>query len=161
VAACSNGFWIETSRRALKNPLLGSLGSANVTEIHSRPCQLGDFFGSLLDLLFTGLGLAAMTWVVSGPQSAQRIAIFLVLSMGVGLGMALLTIPGQTTLQSRSAGELRGRVFSSQILINNLVAIPPMLLSGTLADLIGLQWVLMQMVVMVMTVGLINLLQTG
>jgi MFS family permease len=101
-----------------------------------------------------------MTWVVSGPPIAQRIVISLVLSAGLGLGMALLTVPSQTTLQARSAGELRGRVFSSQMLINNLVAIPPMLLAGALADLIGLQGVLLLMMLMVTTVGLIDLLQT-
>ena len=75
--------------------------------------------------------------------------------------MALLTVPGQTTLQARSAGELRGRVFSSQMLINNLVSIGPMLLAGALADLIGLQGVLLLMVLMVITVGLIDLRLTA
>jgi MFS family permease len=116
---------------------------------------------SRLGLLFTGLSLAGMTWVVSGPPVVQGIVISLVLSAGLGLGMALLTVPGQTTLQARSAGELRGRVFSSQMLINNLVSIGPMLLAGALADLIGLQGVLLLVVLMVITVGLIDLRLTA
>ena len=56
---------------------------------------------------------------------------------------------------------MRGRVFSSQILINNLVSIPPMLLSGALADLIGLEWVPLLMLAMVLIVGLIDLDHPG
>ncbi len=123
--------------------------------------RVGPVRWSRLGLLLIGLSLAGMTWVMSGPQIAPKSAIFLFLSAGLGLGMALLTISSQTTLQARSARELRGRVFSSEMMINNLVSIPPMLLSGALADLIGLQSVLILMVVMVVAVGLIDLHQTG
>ncbi len=123
-------------------------------------CKASPVLPSRLGLLFTGLSLAGMTGVVGGLQIAPKALILLVLTAGLGLGMALLTIPSQTTIQAHPAAELRGRVFSSQMLINNLVSIPPMLLAGALADLIGLQWVLMLAVLMVMAVGLINLAQT-
>jgi len=100
--------------------------------------------------LFLIIGsLVGMAWIAAQVQPGNWLLVLLVLFVGLGLGLALLTIPSQTTLQERSPSQVRGRVFSVQALANNVVSIPPMLLAGGLADLIGIQRVLLLMALVV------------
>lgn len=70
--------------------------------------------------------------------SAALIVATVLLSFYLGLSMSGVNIVSQTSLQERSPEGLRGRVFSVQFMLNNLVGIPPMLLIGGLADLVGI-----------------------
>lgn len=80
------------------------------------------------------LGLVAQMW----QASTNMIIVTMGLAFGLGLGFAFIGIPAQTMLQEYTPHEIRGRVFSVQFLLANLLSIPPMLFAGTLADQIGL-----------------------
>lgn len=60
------------------------------------------------------------------------------LALGLGLGFAMIGIPAQTMLQERTPHAVRGRVFSVQFLLANLLSIGPMLFAGALADHLGI-----------------------
>jgi MFS family permease len=70
--------------------------------------------------------------------SAALILATVALSLALGLAMSTVNIVSQTLLQEHTPEQLRGRVFSVQFMLNNLVGIPPMLAIGALADLIGI-----------------------
>ena len=72
------------------------------------------------------------------PAGAALILATIFLSFYLGLAMSGVNIVSQTTLQESTTERLRGRVFSLQFMLNNLVGIPPMLAIGGLADLIGI-----------------------
>lgn len=72
------------------------------------------------------------------PASAALILTTVGLSLLLGLTMSSVNIVSQTLLQERTPEQLRGRVFSVQFMLNNLVGIPPMLAIGALADWIGI-----------------------
>jgi MFS family permease len=76
------------------------------------------------------------------PASAALILATVLLSLFLGFSMSGVNIVSQTILQERSPERLRGRVFTVQFMLNNLVGIPPMLAIGGLADLIGIPQVL-------------------
>lgn len=102
-------------------------------------------------LALMALGFAALGWVSRGhlremqpifalyPELAFSVTTaFMGLSLFLGFVMALVNIVAQTALQERSPAEVRGRVYAVQFLMANLVAIPPLLTAGGLADLIGI-----------------------
>jgi MFS family permease len=70
--------------------------------------------------------------------SAALILATVALSLSLGVAMSGVNIVSQTLLQEQTPEQLRGRVFSVQFMLNNLVGIPPMLAIGALADLIGI-----------------------
>lgn len=55
-----------------------------------------------------------------------------------GVGLALIQIPAQTVIQEESSDEVRGRVLTVQFTAGNLVAVPPLLVLGALADAYGI-----------------------
>ena len=71
----------------------------------------------------------------------------MMLAFGLGLGFALIGIPAQTMLQEGTPHQIRGRVFSVQFLLANLLSIPPMLFAGALADTLGLAFVTFMMAI--------------
>ncbi len=75
------------------------------------------------------------------------------LSVFIGLGFAMIGIPSQTLLQTRTPANVRGRVFAAQFLLANLVGIPPMLFAGTLADRIGIPPVVILTALFLLTVA--------
>lgn len=70
--------------------------------------------------------------------SAALILATIGMSLSLGLAMATVNIVSQTLLQEHTPDRLRGRVFSVQFMLNNLVGIPPMLAIAALADLVGI-----------------------
>ncbi len=113
-----------------------------------RWCHVGLLLiaGSLIGLAYTAAQKQPGNWLIP----------MLALGAGLGLGLPLLMIPSQTTLQERSPDQVRGRVFSVQALVSNVVSILPMLLVGGLSDVIGIQWVLLLMALMVVSVGALH-----
>jgi MFS family permease len=107
--------------------------------------------GGIIGLVLTGLTFAAMGWV---SQDYQRLlqpilhvypratlsltSATMGLCLVLGMSLASVNILGQTTLQQESPADIRGRVFSVQFMLNNLVGIPPMLALGRMADTIGI-----------------------
>jgi hypothetical protein len=70
-------------------------------------------------------------------SSLTPLVMFLALIAGVGF--VAIMVPTQTYLQEHAPVELRGRVFGVLFMLNNLATIPPLLLLGGLADLIGVE----------------------
>ena len=104
-----------------------------------------------IGLVLGGLAFAGMGWVSLDYQRLlQPIlhvypqATFSLTTATMGLGLVLgvclssVNILGQTTLQQQSPPNIRGRVFSVQFMLNNLIGIPPMLALGSMADAIGI-----------------------
>lgn len=77
-----------------------------------------------------------MALPVLGEVSAL-VPVVMAISLFAGLGFVAIIVPAQTYLQERAPVELRGRVFGVLFTLNNLANIPPLLLLGGLADLIG------------------------
>jgi MFS family permease len=72
------------------------------------------------------------------PASAALILSSVALTLILGVAMSAVNIVSQTLMQENTPDPLRGRVFSVQFMLNNLVGIPPMLAAAALADLIGI-----------------------
>jgi MFS family permease len=104
-----------------------------------------------IGLILVGLGFAAMGLVSLDYQILlqpiqnvhPRVSLSLTsatMAIGLALGffMSAVNILSQTLLQQESPAYIRGRVFSVQFMLNNVVGIPPMLILGGLADIIGI-----------------------
>lgn len=120
-----------------------------------------------IGLALAGLAFAGMGWISLDYQHLMqpilqvypRAAFSLTgatMALGLVLGVCLssVNILAQTVLQQESPAYIRGRVFSVQFMINNLIGIPPMLALGGLADAIGIPRVLE-------IVGAIAVMMTG
>ncbi len=90
-------------------------------------------------LLLQGIVLLVMSLVAHFWEGSTGMTFAtMAMALGLGLGFALIGIPAQTMLQERTPHAVRGRVFSAQFFMANLLSIPPMLFAGTLADRIGI-----------------------
>ena len=111
-------------------------------------------FGSI-GLVLSGFGFAGLGWLSLDYQRLLQPILrvypgaalsLTTATMGIGLFlglcMASVNILGQTRLQQESPPEVRGRVFSMQYLLNNLVGLAPMLLLALAADELGIPHVL-------------------
>ena len=99
-------------------------------------------------LLLQGTVLFLLGLVAQMSQASTSLTIAtMMLAFGLGLGFALIGIPAQTMLQEGTPHQIRGRVFSVQFLLANLLSIPPMLFAGALADTLGLAFVTFMMAI--------------
>lgn len=101
-------------------------------------------FSAMVLTLF-GLGLAGFDlplWL-----TVPKVSAVMLLSLTLGAEISLVAIPSETLLQEKSPPDLRGRVIAVYFLLANIVAIPVMLLVGTVADQIGIPQVVMGVVV--------------
>jgi UDP-N-acetylglucosamine:LPS N-acetylglucosamine transferase len=74
-----------------------------------------------------------------------------------GFWMATLNTVSQTTIQERSPSYIRGRVYSVQFLLSNLIGIPPMLGLGAVADTLGIPTVCFVLTGLILITWLITL----
>lgn len=90
------------------------------------------------------VGLAAVGWVSESEHAAQLfqglnyMPVVMALALVLGVSVALIAIPAQTSLQERSPSALRGRVFALLYTVTNLIVILPLIFLGSLADRIGI-----------------------
>ncbi|MCI0478732.1 MAG: MFS transporter, partial [Anaerolineales bacterium] len=121
-------------------------------------------------MIGVALGLMGLAWVGSGslifgqPLFVRFPELFLttsalvmLFSLVIGMTMAAINIPAQTIVQERSNDAVRGRVLAVQFTIANLIALPPMLFVGNLADVYGIPRVTVFVAVAVAFFALINL----
>ncbi len=75
-----------------------------------------------------------------GPfgDGTARIIISSVLGAGLAFAFTFVNIVGRSTVNERMPVEMQGRVFAGQTVLTNLASIPPILLTGLLADVIGI-----------------------
>ena len=96
------------------------------------------------------IGLAVITLVVTmfglldllrGDAAAQDwlLAPTLVLAFPLGVAYAMVNAPAQTLLQERAPPEMRGRLFSAQMMLANAVSMLALLLVGGVADTAGVR----------------------
>ena len=100
--------------------------------------------------LMASIGLAVITAVVivfglldllrAGDASSTALLIAtLFLALPLGVAYAMVNAPAQTLLQERSPPEMRGRLFSTQIMLANAVSMLALLLVGGVADAAGVR----------------------
>ncbi|MGB2695426.1 MAG: MFS transporter [Dehalococcoidia bacterium] len=85
-------------------------------------------FGTETDRLFGQSILVTITIAFAGP---------------LGFSYALLNAPAQTLLHERTPLEMRGRIFASQMVLANGVALIPLVVVGGIADLYGVSAVVL------------------
>jgi hypothetical protein len=100
------------------------------------------FSAMVLSLL--GFGLAGFDLPIWA--TIPKVPAIMALSLTLGAEISMVVIPSETLLQEKSPPELRGRVIAVYFLLANVVAIPIMLMVGTMADRIGIPEVLMGVV---------------
>ena len=74
-----------------------------------------------------------------GPfgEGTARIIITMVLAAGLAFAFTFVNVVGRSIVNERMPIEMQGRVFAGQAVLTNLASIPPILLTGLLADVIG------------------------
>jgi len=89
---------------------------------------------------FAVLPLAqGLAWILYHQQGASSLflwGITIALVLVLGIAMACVNIPAQTLMQEHSPEEVRGRVFSLQLMIYNLGSIPALIIAGLFAQYI-------------------------
>ena len=71
------------------------------------------------------------------------VAITIAIAGPLGFGYALLNAPAQTILHERTPLEMRGRIFASQMVLANGIALLPLVVVGGIADLYGVSSVVL------------------
>ena len=115
-------------------------------------------------LLIGGLfsGGATLLLVALVPVLLQRFAPQLMLAFPAvfgfigGIAFGVLFIPAFTVLQERTAAELRGRIFGAMFTVVNAAVALPILLAGGLADLFGVNRVIIGMGLLLIATGLVS-----
>jgi Na+/melibiose symporter-like transporter len=108
-----------------------------------------------------GLGLAVMGAGVGllgafGNDSSPLWLIVLMIAL-VGLAMSLVVVPARTILQERPPAAMRGRVIAAQLVLANAAAVLPLLMSGAMADYLGIRPVMGLLSVVALGAGAISL----
>jgi MFS family permease len=80
----------------------------------------------------------------------------MVISLVIGLAIAMSTIPAQTLVLERTSPDLRGRVLSLQQLIGGAIPIIPLLTIAPLADLFGDTTVMTALGIVILLVGVLS-----
>lgn len=107
-----------------------------------------------LSMLLAGLAMVGLSGA-SLLQGLPKLPRLEVLNLGhpvllfsavwsflLGVSNAFITVPTQTLLQDRTPEEAYGRVFANRQLIANIASMGPILLTGAMADLVGIPQVL-------------------
>ena len=94
-------------------------------------------------LMAIALAFALLGWVGYGfPWREYTIYVATAISFVLGVGLSVVHVVSQTTLQEETPPEVQGRVFSTHYMLINLLGLPPMLFTGVLFDLFGIETVL-------------------
>ena len=100
--------------------------------------------------IMASFGLGVITVIVTvfgvldflgsnGSSEAWLLAATLIMAFPLGLAYAMVNAPAQTLLQERSPPEMRGRLFSAQMMLANGVSMLALLLVGGVADAAGVR----------------------
>lgn len=123
---------------------------------------------SLIALGITVIGLASVPGIATIfttlsvalgmhlPRGVQLILAIVPVSALLGIEVAFINAPVQTIVQERAAPELRGRVLALQQTLTAAIAIPPLIIVGGVAALIGTPATLSLMGLVVVTIGLVT-----
>jgi MFS family permease len=101
--------------------------------------SLGASFAALL----VGVALLAFVRPCAGlidgvlGQQGSRIIISMTIASALAFAFTFVNVVGRTIVNERVPREMQGRIFAAQSVLTNLASIPPILLTGLLADWIG------------------------
>jgi MFS family permease len=120
---------------------------------------------SLIALGVTVIGLASVPTLATFwrnfaliglhvPQGIQLTLTMVIVTVLMGVEVAFINAPVQTIVQQRASPEIRGRVLAMQQTLSAAMAIPPLIVVGGVASLIGTPATLALMGVFLVTVGL-------
>jgi len=110
-------------------------------------------------MVFTLMGFALAGFNLSVWQTMGKLPTVMGLSLLLGAEIALVVIPSETLLQEKSPPELRGRVIAVYFLSANIVAIPIMLMVGTIADQVGIPSVILGVAFVLMAIAAVTSFQ--
>ena len=141
--------WIVARMGKTRTVALGLFGLAvalagfGLVETIADGLQRTDSFNPFgTDRVFGLSILVALTMVIAGPM---------------GFSYALLNAPAQTLLHERTPVEMRGRVFASQMVLANGVALLPLVVVGGVVDLFGVSKVVLGIAFLIAATGAITL----
>jgi MFS family permease len=148
---------------------LGIIAGLRLVEWMSRRMSRGWLMGGAFGLLVGGLvamgmvrqnagvleGLNPFGLFSPGPFGEQAALILVTMGFTTVLGFAytVVNIAGRSLINERMPLEMQGRIFAAQVVLTNLASIPPILLSGALADLIGVTPVLVIVAIVLLAVA--------
>jgi MFS family permease len=96
------------------------------------------------------------------PEGVGGLGLLVTLTMffafPLGLSYALINAPAQTVLHERAPAEMRGRIFTTQVVSANFFSLLPLLLVGAFTDLLGISLVLIFIALGVSVAGGLNVL---
>ncbi|HXK33791.1 MAG TPA: hypothetical protein VNM91_07265, partial [Dehalococcoidia bacterium] len=119
--------------------------SSRVSPWWSLGGSFAGLVGGLFLLAFTApLGdvLAAVNPLgLFGPgpfgEGTARIMVAAVVGPGLAFAFTFVNVVTRSMVNERMPGEMQGRIFAAQNVLTNLASIPPVLLTGIMADVIG------------------------
>jgi len=71
------------------------------------------------------------------------VSMTMLLAIPLGLAFTVVSVSARTVFNRRSPPELQGRVFATQSALTDLASVPPLLVVGAVADLVGVRLVLL------------------
>ncbi|HZU68247.1 MAG TPA: MFS transporter [Ktedonobacteraceae bacterium] len=81
-------------------------------------------------------------WIHVGLAPAGFLFVIAALMFFVGIALDMVNIPAQTIMQEHAPEEERGRIFSFQAMLYNAGSIPVLLFAGAIADILGVETVI-------------------
>jgi len=71
------------------------------------------------------------------------VSMTMLLAVPLGLAFTMVSVGARTVFNRRSPPELQGRVFATQSALTDLASVPPLLVVGAVADLVGVRLMLL------------------
>ncbi len=103
----------------------------------------------------SGFGLLSLALLV--PRVAAPTAFAFVTMVLLGIAGIMVNIPAQTLLQENTPFDVRGRVFGVLGALVTVAAAIPVLITATLVDLIGVNWIVFLISMVVFILGFFSL----
>jgi len=98
-------------------------------------------------------GGALLAFALLSMVDGMHLAWALLAMVTAGFGYSLVIVTARTILQERPSPSMRGRIISTQMVLINAASTLPMPLAGGLADLWGIQQVLLVIALIVLSVA--------
>jgi MFS family permease len=85
------------------------------------------------------------------------VAITMAVALIAGTGFVCMIVPAQTIIQERAPVSIRGRVFSIQFMLSNVLSVIPLIFLGGLADVFGVAETLTGLAVTLLLITVISI----
>ncbi len=129
--------------------VLGAVALSRWETALSRPAWIGAGLA--------GFGVCVGLLALLSAVGSAWLILPLVLLLGVALALAIIS--ARVVLQEHPPAAVRGRVIAAQLALANAAAVAPLLLGGSLADLWGIQPVMIVLALLALCAGIAALFQ--